>query len=98
MSNHEQLRKLYKYYYAEAPNNTLPNYCKIKKATDELYSFIEKVKEKPETLGEDDSVLNAHLSDYLDEYAFAAFCVGMALGKDIERELDFYKTHLKLEE
>lgn len=98
MSNQEQLRKLYKIYYAEATNNTLPNYDEIKKATDNLYSFIEKVRENPNALGEDDSLLNTYLSDYLDEYAFAAFCIGMVLGKDIERELDSYQTHLKPEE
>jgi len=95
MNNQELLKKLYKIFFSTASNSTLPNRDEIKKTNEAFYSFMEKVKNNPKILGEDDAELNTYLSDYMDEYAFAAFCIGIAIGKNIETEIEFINHHLE---
>lgn len=95
MNEQKQMRKLYELFYDAAPTKDLPNLQERKEASRRFYDFIEKVKENPEILGEDDAVLNSYLADYLQEYAFSAFGVGFALGKSIESESNIFTSHLK---
>lgn len=95
MNDQKQMRKLYELFYEAAPTKDLPNQKEKKEASHRFYEFIEKVKEDPTILGEDDSILNSYLADYLQEYAFAAFGVGFALGKSIESEANIFANHLK---
>ncbi|MBR1762486.1 MAG: hypothetical protein IJ731_03875 [Eubacterium sp.] len=91
----EQLRKLYDIFYESATTQYLPNKKEQKEAADKFYDFIEEVQSNPDLLGDDDSTLNLYLKDYLDEYAFAAFGIGFALGKSIETETDAFTPHIK---
>ena len=99
MDKQNQLRNLYHVFFESAPISDLPNLKERKKATNEFYDFIKKVRENPALLGEDDTELNTYLAPYLDEYAFSAFGIGLALGKAIESEItsftDFIKTSPK---
>ena len=94
MNQQETLKKLYKIFFSTVPNNTLPNKEEIKNTNEIFYAFIEKVKANPEVLGKDDAALNTHLSDYMDAYAFAAFCIGFSLGKKLENETALTNEHL----
>ncbi len=90
-----QLRKLYDIYFESATTKHLPNLKEQKEAADKFYDFMEEVQSNPDLLGEDDSTLNLYLKDYLDEYAFAAFGIGFALGKSLETETEAFTPHIK---
>ena len=95
MEKQIRLRKLYELFFEATRTNDLPNLEELKKSSNKFYEFMEQVQKTPEILGEDDSLLNANLADYLQEYAFAAFGVGFALGKSIESETSVFANHLK---
>jgi len=73
----------------------MPNLDAIKKGSDVFEDFIDAVRENPEVLGNDDAAINTALLDYESEYAFAAFGVGFALGKLIDKDTDAFDEHIK---
>ncbi len=91
----EELRKLFEHFFEYATTRYLPNLDAIKKGSDVFANFIDAVRENPEVLGNDDSEINMALLDYQSEYAFAAFGVGFALGKLIDKDADAFDEHIK---
>ena len=57
--------------------------------------FIDVVRENPEVLCADDAAVNTALLDYQSEYAFAAFGIGFALGKLIDKDTDAFENSIK---
>ena len=91
----EELRKLFERFYEDATTRYLPNLDAINKGSNVFTNFIDAVRENPEVLGNDDSATNEALLDYLSEYSFAAFGVGFALGKLIDKYTDAFDEHIK---
>ena len=91
----EELRKLFERFYEDGTTRYLPNLDAIKKGSDVFSEFIDAVRENPEVLGNDDAAVNTALLDYESEYAFAAFGVGFALGKRIDKDTDAFDEHIK---
>ena len=90
-----QLRKLFERFYEDATIRYLPNLDAIKKGSDVFADFIDAVRDNPKVLGDDDAAINTALLDYQSEYAFAAFGVGFALGKLIDKDTDAFDEHIK---
>ena len=91
----EELRKLFERFYEDATTRYLPNLDAIKKGSDVFEDFIDAVRENPKVLGDDDAAVNTALLDYESECAFAAFGVGFALGKLIDKDTDAFDEHIK---
>ena len=91
----EELRKLFERFYEDATTRYLPNLDAINKGSNVFTNFIDAVRENPAVLGDDDAAINAALLDYESEYAFAAFGVGFALGKLIDKYTDAFDEHIK---
>ncbi|MBR3149626.1 MAG: hypothetical protein IKF64_05595 [Eubacterium sp.] len=91
----EELRKLYEHFFEYATTRYLPNLKEIQKGSEKFDSFMRRVKTNPELLGDDDSATNEALLDYLSEYSFAAFGIGFALGKLIDKDTDAFEEHIK---
>ena len=90
-----ELRKLFERFYEDATTRYLPNLDAINKGSGVFTDFIEAVRENPAVLGNDDAEINNAMLDYQSEYAFAAFGVGFALGKLIDKDTDAFDEHIK---